>query len=178
MGISPISSRKRVPPWANSIKPTFPISAAPVKAPFSKPNNSASRRFSGIAAQLISTKGSSRLLLFLWINFANNPFPVPEAPRIKILEAPIWASFKDFWRICFIGMLSAMMLLSSSSLNAHSDSSSLNFLVIFWFCSYFLRKFSSSVMSLSLRTMSAILPFSSRAGVPVHKRTLLVFLIC
>ncbi len=54
--MSPISSRKRVPLWASSALPTLrPV--APVKAPFSCPNSSFSSSASGIAAQLMATKG-------------------------------------------------------------------------------------------------------------------------
>ena len=54
--MSPISSRKRVPPsaWRN-----FPsrVLTAPVKAPLSLPNSSLSISSSGIAAQLTLIKG-------------------------------------------------------------------------------------------------------------------------
>ena len=55
-GISPISSRKRVPPSASSKRP-WRRSTAPVKAPRSWPKSSDSRRVSGSAAQLTATKG-------------------------------------------------------------------------------------------------------------------------
>ena len=54
IGSSPISSRKTVPPFASSISP-FLVFSAPAKAPLSYPNNSLSKRFSGIAPQLIRT---------------------------------------------------------------------------------------------------------------------------
>ena len=54
--ISPISSRKRVPSSASSKSP-FLVAAAPVKAPFSYPNNSLSIRVSGKAAQLNINEG-------------------------------------------------------------------------------------------------------------------------
>ena len=59
-GSSPISSRKTVPLEASS---NFPSrrSPAPVKAPRSWPNNSFSMSVSGMAAQLMATKGLSRL---------------------------------------------------------------------------------------------------------------------
>ena len=52
--MSPISSRKIVPPSASSTRPCFCL-RAPVKAPFSCPNNSLSSSSSGMAAQLIRT---------------------------------------------------------------------------------------------------------------------------
>ena len=54
-GMSPISSRKSVPPWLCSKRPTR-CAIAPVKEPFSCPNSSLSSNCSGIAAQLIATK--------------------------------------------------------------------------------------------------------------------------
>ncbi len=52
--MSPISSRKMVPAWASSTRPSF-WRMAPVKEPFSWPKSSLSRRFSGMAAQLMRT---------------------------------------------------------------------------------------------------------------------------
>jgi len=49
-GMSPISSRKTVPPSADSSNPRR-CADAPVNAPFSWPNNSLSNSASGIAAQ-------------------------------------------------------------------------------------------------------------------------------
>jgi hypothetical protein len=63
--MSPISSRNSVPPSARSKRPTR-FATAPVKAPFSWPNSSVSRRCSGIAAQFTGTKG-----------------PLPPGPRIR-----------------------------------------------------------------------------------------------
>ena len=57
--MSPISSRKSVPPSASSNLPRR-RATAPVKAPRSWPNSSDSISSSGIAAQLTSTKGPSR----------------------------------------------------------------------------------------------------------------------
>ena len=54
--MSPISSRKRVPPSANSKRPFLEVKA-PVNAPFSWPNNSLSNNSAGIAPQLTGTKG-------------------------------------------------------------------------------------------------------------------------
>ena len=54
--ISPISSRKSVPPSACSKNP-FLFSTAPVKEPFMWPKNSLSMRGPGIAPQFTGTKG-------------------------------------------------------------------------------------------------------------------------
>src|SRR5262245_1840951 len=56
--MSPISSRKSVPPCARSKRPRFEV-WAPVKAPRTCPKSSLSSRPSGIAVQLIGTKGLS-----------------------------------------------------------------------------------------------------------------------
>ena len=55
-GSSPISSRNRVPPWARSMRPRF-WASAPVKAPFSYPNNSLSRSVGGMAPQFTLMNG-------------------------------------------------------------------------------------------------------------------------
>ncbi len=54
--ISEISSSRSVPPLASSNLP-MRRATAPVKAPFSWPNSSDSRRCSGIAAQLMEMNG-------------------------------------------------------------------------------------------------------------------------
>jgi hypothetical protein len=56
-GISPISSRNRVPPWARRNLPSRPLRSAPVKAPGAKPKNSASSKVSGTAAMLTLMNG-------------------------------------------------------------------------------------------------------------------------
>ena len=56
VGMSPISSRKSVPPEASRKRPGR-ASIAPVKAPRSWPNSSLSSRSRGIAAELTATKG-------------------------------------------------------------------------------------------------------------------------
>ena len=58
------SSRSRVEFSADSIIPSFPEESAPVKAPFSYPNSSASNRDSGREAQLIATISFSWCALF------------------------------------------------------------------------------------------------------------------
>src|SRR5690625_7997244 len=55
-GISPISSRNRVPLLASSKQPSF-LACAPVNAPFSCPKSSLSTSSEGIAPQLTFTIG-------------------------------------------------------------------------------------------------------------------------
>lgn len=63
--ISPISSRKTVPPSAASKRPIL-RSEAPVKAPFSWPKSSDSSKLAGRAAQWTAKKGFFALGLFWW----------------------------------------------------------------------------------------------------------------
>ena len=85
-GISPTSSRKRVPLWASSKRPVF-WATAPVKAPLSCPNNSLSRSPRGIAAQFNLMKERPWRTLKSWIARAISSFPVPVSPNIKVLES-------------------------------------------------------------------------------------------
>ena len=57
-GISPTSSRKKVPPRAAAKRPCL-SRTAPVKLPFTWPNSSLSSRLSGSAPQLIERNGPS-----------------------------------------------------------------------------------------------------------------------
>jgi len=79
-GISPTSSRKRVPPSASSKRPCrWPM--APVKAPFSWPNSSLSSSVSGMAAQLIGTNCPVRSRADAWwMARAISSLPVPVSP--------------------------------------------------------------------------------------------------
>ena len=79
-GMSPISSRKIVPPLASSKRP-LRSSTAPVKAPRLWPNSSDSRSVSGRAAQLTATNGRSARGPPWWIARAIISFPVPLSPR-------------------------------------------------------------------------------------------------
>ena len=84
--ISPISSRKIVPPSASSNRPSR-RSAAPVNAPFSWPNSSDSSRVSGSAAQLTAMKGCPRRGDRSCNALATNSLPVPLSPWIStVLE--------------------------------------------------------------------------------------------
>ena len=81
-GISPISSRSRVPPLAIWKCPRR-CSVAPVKAPLRAPNSSDSNSSAGIAAQLTATKGRSRRQPEKWIDRASSSFPTPVSPWIR-----------------------------------------------------------------------------------------------
>ena len=82
--MSPISSRKTVPPLACSKRPRL-VACAPVKAPRTCPKSSLSSSPSGIAVQLIGTKGLSARLPWKWIVRATTSLPVPLSPLIKTL---------------------------------------------------------------------------------------------
>ena len=90
--ISPISSRNSVPPSACRKRPSRRLSA-PVKAPFSCPNNSDSRRLSVRAAQFTATHGPSLRWLWLWMARATSSLPVPDLPLINTVAsegATVW----------------------------------------------------------------------------------------
>ena len=90
-GISPISSRNRVPPSASSKRPSLrPI--APVNEPRSCPNSSLSSRVSVSAAQLTRMKGLSRRCDSSCSACAISSLPVPDSPRIKTV-ARVGAAF-------------------------------------------------------------------------------------
>ena len=82
--MSPISSRKIVPPSAISKRP-LRVARAPVNAPFSWPNSSLSSSSAGIAPQLIGTNGRSRRGEASWMARATTSLPVPDSPRISTL---------------------------------------------------------------------------------------------
>ena len=77
--ISPISSRKSVPPLAASNRPTREA-MAPLKAPFLWPNSSLSSSVSGSAPQLIDTKGRAARDDCRWMLRATSSLPVPLSP--------------------------------------------------------------------------------------------------
>ncbi len=80
--MSPISSRNRVPPSAFSNSPRLVV-CAPVKAPRTWPNSSLSSSPSGIAVQLIGTKGFSERSPWKWMARATTSLPVPLSPVIS-----------------------------------------------------------------------------------------------
>ena len=80
--ISPISSRKIVPPFACSKRP-IRRSCAPVNAPRSCPNNSLSSSCGDNAAQCTVTNFALFRRLKLWIACAASSFPVPLSPSMR-----------------------------------------------------------------------------------------------
>ena len=85
-GMSPISSSMMVPCWASSNLPFFWVTA-PVNAPFSWPNSSDSRRFSGMAAQLTLMQGAPDRLLRAWRASVTTSLPAPDSPVISTVES-------------------------------------------------------------------------------------------
>ena len=83
--MSPISSRKSVPPLACSNRPTRSRSA-PVKAPRTWPNSSLSSRLCDSAAQWTLTNGRAARGLARWIAAASSSLPVPLSPRIRTAD--------------------------------------------------------------------------------------------
>ena len=98
--MSPISSRKRVPPFARSKRP-LRRATAPVKAPRSCPKSSDSRRCSGMAAQFTATKGPSARPLAQWMACAMSSFPVPDSP-VTSTVAGEEATRANTWKISAI----------------------------------------------------------------------------
>ena len=81
--MSPISSRKSVPPSACSKRPRR-WATAPENAPFSWPKSSLSTSSAGTAAQFIFTNGCSRRGERSWTARATSSLPVPFSPRIRM----------------------------------------------------------------------------------------------
>ena len=77
--ISPISSRKKVPPRAAANNPCL-SRTAPVNEPFTWPNSSDSSRLSGSAPQFSDRKGPSLRPESSWMKCAMTSFPVPDSP--------------------------------------------------------------------------------------------------
>src|ERR1035441_5769372 len=87
-GNSPISSRKSVPPSANSTFP-FLLASAPVNDPLTCPNSSLSSKSFGIAPLLMVTKGLSLRRLLKWTALASNSLPVPVSPRMRTVDVAL-----------------------------------------------------------------------------------------
>ena len=100
-GSSPTSSRKSVPDPATSKSPGF-ASTAPVKLPFSWPKSSLSMSPSGMAPQLMATKGWSRRSLRAWMLRATTSLPVPLSP-VTSTVVRVGASFSTSWRTSRMG---------------------------------------------------------------------------
>ena len=93
--MSPISSRKSVPPSALSNVPRR-SATAPVNAPFTWPNISLSMSSAGTAAQFICTKGRSRRGESAWMARATSSLPVPRSPEI-MTRARVGATISTSW---------------------------------------------------------------------------------
>jgi hypothetical protein len=83
--MSPISSRNSVPDEASSNSPRF-LSAAPVKAPFSKPNSSLSSRVSGMPPMLIAANGPEGFADRECRSLAITSLPVPLSPVTRTVD--------------------------------------------------------------------------------------------
>src|SRR5271156_1850267 len=86
VGSSPTSSRKIVPPSASSNRPRRRCNA-PVKEPFSWPNNSEAIKSRGMAAQFTLTKECEERRDRRWIARATSSLPVPVSPVISTVAA-------------------------------------------------------------------------------------------
>ena len=86
MGVSAISSKKKVPPSASSNRPLRALTA-PVNEPLACPNSSLSSKVSVMAAQLTGTKGRSPRLLFACTAFATSSLPVPLSPVMSTMAS-------------------------------------------------------------------------------------------
>ena len=102
--ISLISSKRIVPPSANSKRPSR-RSVAPVKAPFSCPKNSLSIKVSEIAAQFTRMYGCLANMLLRYNSRATNSLPVPFSPVINTV-ASVLATLSTKFFSFFIGSLS------------------------------------------------------------------------
>ena len=100
--MSPISSKNKVPPSASSNLPDFLLNA-PVKEPFSWPNNSLSINSFGIAAILIATNGPFFLFPCSCKILATSSFPVPDSPKIITVKSVLANLATDLKTFCIKG---------------------------------------------------------------------------
>jgi hypothetical protein len=125
-GISVISSSSSVPLFARSNTPAC-MRDAPVKLPFSKPNNSASIKVGGMAPQLIATNGPPARALPACSDSATSSLPQPLSPQISTAES-VGATLTISRRTASIASLLPMSLFSiarESSVTVCVPSSSL-----------------------------------------------------
>ena len=124
--ISEISSRKMVPPSAASKRP-MRLATASVKAPFSWPKSSLSRRLPLSAAHSTATKGPFARGERAWSACATSSLPVPLGPSISTV-ACVGAAWRMRWNtFCIASEVPVMSLrpcLTSSSLRSDTTSSS------------------------------------------------------
>ena len=79
---SPISSSRKVPPCASSMRP-FLATRASLCAPLAWPKSASSSRVSGNSAQFTGTKGPFARRLRSWSARATSSLPVPLSPVIR-----------------------------------------------------------------------------------------------
>jgi len=131
-GVSPISSRKMVPASACRQKPSWSRSA-PVKEPRTWPKSWLSSRVSGIAPQLMATKGPSERSLRWWIDWAISSLPVPLSPLMSTVAVvaailstilktdrmralwPMMFLGRDLFFSCFLSWMFSVLALRSAS---------------------------------------------------------------
>ena len=117
-GISPTSSRKRVPPSAASNRPARSFKA-PVKEPFTCPKNSLSYNSRGTEAQLTRISGRPCRRLRSWIARLTSSFPVPDSPVIITVASVGATTSMSFTTCAMVGLWPTM-----SPNDSDSDSSS------------------------------------------------------
>jgi len=100
--ISPISSRKSVPPSAASKRPSR-LPAAPVNEPFSCPNSSLSSSVSESAAHDTLMNGLSLRGDCSWSACATSSFPVPDSPSTSTVALVGAARFTTSNTACSSG---------------------------------------------------------------------------
>ena len=124
--ISPISSRKTVPPSAVSKRPSR-FSVAPVNDPRSWPKSSLSSSAGGSAAQCTATNGARARGLAWWIACAINSLPVPVSPSMRMVAFEGATSFTRSMTSASLGewptMPSTLNFSSSRSCNCFTSTS-------------------------------------------------------
>src|SRR4029079_9468599 len=86
-GVAPrLSCRKQEPLSAAANRPALSLTA-PVKEPFTWPNNSLSSSDSGSAPQLIDANVFSERADSEWMYRATTAFPVPDSPWMSTVES-------------------------------------------------------------------------------------------
>ena len=84
------------------------LPTAPVNAPRTWPNSSASSSVSGIALQLSATKRCARRGLLWWIARATSSLPVPVSPVMRMVLF-VGATVSSRWNRSRIGRLRPMI---------------------------------------------------------------------
>ena len=140
--MSPISSKKRVPPSASSKSPFFCLMAE-VNDPFSCPNSSLSINSEGMAAQFTSMKGPLPRVLSSCNCLATSSLPVPFSPVMSTLA--------------LVGATLAIMSLTS---NMGADSP----IIWFWIFTAFFKTLFSVVRFFLSRALRRVMSRRFRSG--------------